>query len=260
MQVIYVNIVSCKDFDYRGGLIQAGASLVGTTLSAIQDGAYARSVGGEIENYSKYSLRLRHCENAIGMVNEPMRDVSPGYKEGFASHNSNGALKGTKVYCYYTVKNIQFHIMYYVPHGGSYNYLALGLTPFNATNYNAAYMYKTDPSTDKYFTRKAFYYEDDDVELCEVGFCVDGTMTSLSAAQIKIKFFPREYDDLIKTMQEKMVEQSGFKSNGQGENEEARKKEMGEKQYTEYMTDEFNHEFTSNDDFKCTKKKNKRLN
>lgn len=182
--------------------ISAGTSLAGTSVSAIMAPAYTVAVSGSVENYSKWPMIFQYCESAAGQINKNMINVDPGKKEGFASHKTGHTAKGTWVYCLYKVNNIRVHIMYSAPYDFNLhsNWLALAVTASSVT-LNADKMYNKRYN---YMARREYYYSVRPTELCQVGFCIKGTMGTSHRPIVTIKFYPRSFDNICPSVRKSL--------------------------------------------------------
>ena len=192
-----------------GGLLVAGASLVGTSVSGLKSGSYSVSVSGSIENYSKYGLRLEECEEVDGSINVPIRSVSPGYIEGFASHKTSGAALGSYVHCSFTMKDLMFHMMYSAPYSfdNNINKLGFAICPKSneeCQNINADKIYanKTD------FAKVGDFYDVyEPLKLCYQGYCLHGVMGTSHKTNIEIELYPESFEDLTDAVKSSSAKQ-----------------------------------------------------
>uniref|UniRef100_A0A7M6DMQ3 Uncharacterized protein n=1 Tax=Clytia hemisphaerica TaxID=252671 RepID=A0A7M6DMQ3_9CNID len=112
--------------------ISTGTSLAGTTVSAMMAPGYSVAAAGSIENYSKWAMHLERngCDVMGGTVNKPMRSISPGYKEAFASHKTGHSATGTQIFCPFRVNGkYRVMFMYSVPYNQDFfsNYLTVSI-------------------------------------------------------------------------------------------------------------------------------------
>jgi len=174
--------------------ITAGASLTGTTVSALMAPGYSVAVSGSIENYTEWPMIFQYCNADAGKINKAMVDVQPGKEEGFASHKTANTATGSYVYCLYKVNNKRVHIMYSAPYSFDLhsNWLALALTA-STVRLNADKMYYEDFS----FMAKREY--DDMVRparICREGLCISGIMGTSHKSIVTIKLYPRSFGNL----------------------------------------------------------------
>lgn len=181
-----------------GAAITAGASLVGTTVSALQASAYSIAVSGSLENYSKWPMFFKGCEVNRGYMNIPMRSVAPGQREGFAGHKNGHTTTGNWVRCSFTVNGIYAHFMYSAPYNFNHysNWMSVavcGSDEKGCTSLSASNMYYNYYS---YMARREYYYNVHTVKICNRGFCMKGVMGTNHTPVIDLKLMPIEYDDL----------------------------------------------------------------
>lgn len=78
--------------------VSISTSIGEATVAALMDQSWSISVGGQIENYSKFDLVKANCYNQEGYINKPLRQIASGNKEGWASHQSSKN-EGNFVHC-----------------------------------------------------------------------------------------------------------------------------------------------------------------
>ena len=181
-----------------GAAISSGASLVGTTVGALQRPDYSVSVSGSLENYSKWPLHFKGCEMASGYMNVPMRSVASGLREGFASHKTSDSATGSWIKCAFTVNNVMVHFMYSAPYSFDFhsNTLAFGVCPphdHSCSGFTASSMYYGSSS---YLARREYYYSVKTLKKCFMGICITGVMGTNHHPEIDMKVMPESYDDL----------------------------------------------------------------
>lgn len=82
-------------------LVDAAISLgtmAGEAVASLMNKQASISVGGQIENYSKFDLVKVKCRNQDGYINKPLRNIASGSKEGFAAYQSS-LNEGSWVHC-----------------------------------------------------------------------------------------------------------------------------------------------------------------
>lgn len=193
--------------------IKAGESLSGTSLDALRDTKSDISVVGEVDNPSKWMLRLVICDMMGGKMNNPMFSVSPAQKEAFASHDSGGSLDkdGTSAMCTFRLNNrsIYIHIAYNIPQDGlvttNANVLAFAVCHKNETecvNIKGAELLEKNLA---YLKRRVYKDTVSTMVLCREGICLTGTMGTSKKSKLKIKVYPEQFENLEKSVRDRVI-------------------------------------------------------
>jgi len=198
-------------------LIVTGASLVDTTVSGIMDTSQTISLGGELENYSKYDLVKVDCVNENGYINKPLRSIHAGTKEAFAAHYSTSG-KGIWLYCKMRLSNKEdgsnkmlfsqsftenvstlLHFMISAPnnfdlHSNSMAVAVCESTDSCCTGLNAEKMYYKDKRRGSMCSRAPvkfheYYYQTEEVVHCNKEICMVANMGTSHQPVINMQVF-----------------------------------------------------------------------
>lgn len=193
-------------------VIQTGASLTGTTVSALRDPEFSISASGSIENYSRWPLYHVGCNIENGKMNVPMTSVLPGQKEGFASHKTGDAAVGNFIKCTYIItgntslpySSVYIHIMYEIPYDLLYNANILSLAVCNVVeDGNKCWTLSAGDMRDRnYAFMNRMVYKDlvSRILICRSGICLYGMMGSSHITEITITLYPESFEDLSPTI------------------------------------------------------------
>jgi len=193
--------------------IRSGTSLSGTTVGDLKQSSYRVAVSGSVENYSKWALLYKGCEIAAGQMNLPLRSVAAGQREGFASHKTAHAAKGSFVKCTLLVGDKLVHFMYSAPYSFDFhaNYLAVGICHkdmqsdtrgYPCRDLTAKIMYYYTPS---FVSIRQFYRNIHTVKYCDKDLCISGVMGTSHQPEINLKVMPQKYEDLYNEVKDDSV-------------------------------------------------------
>ena len=211
-------------------LIGSGVSLTGTTATALMNPSFSVSTSGTLENYSRWPLRLSRqgCDVLAGTTNVAMRTVSPGMKEGFASHKTAHTAKGSWIFCPFNVdRQYRVMFMYSIPYDQNLhsNTLAVAICESgkeNCRRLNGDQMYYNDlermekdnfgiqqltpderssADSEVAIDRHSYYYNIRQIKACLKDLCITGEMGSAHKTNIKLRVMPKKYEDLSQAVQ-----------------------------------------------------------
>lgn len=189
--------------------VSAGASVAGTTMSALMSDGYSVSCGIEIENWTKYALTLPIAHVKGGTLSVPPIAILPAKREVMISHKASGTATGVYGTVSWLIETPDVHqqrrlvVMWSAPYDFNIfsNTLAVGITNVGETTHPPGptwfdKMYYLEKIANLKYINKEFIrdfspiiFEDDDYQ-------VVGTMGSSHKAQVKIHIRPKNVADL----------------------------------------------------------------
>ena len=176
------------------GALSAGATLVGTTASALMATGYSVAWTMVIENASKFTMTNPQSSHYSGAITHPPVVVRPGKREVMAGRKTANAATGSEGWVSWDIDNqYKLHVYWSVPYNQNFdvNTLGVGITGIHDTN---------KPIDQTYRTRE-YYYDIKAIKFCEpnwhIGkFGISGTMSTSHHAKIIITVFPTTYENL----------------------------------------------------------------
>ncbi|XP_076446969.1 tereporin-Ca1-like [Babylonia areolata] len=181
-------------------VVSAGASLAGTTLSAIANTEYSCTCAVQVENWSRHPLLYPTVQFYGGAVlSSTSVGILPGKREAFATRKLSGTATGTNGVAFWNVgdTNRLFVVMWSVPYDYNYysNWMGVGMTREGVTNPLDDYswfeqMYWYNSTDDLSFERGEFYWLTNPVVYSNEYFEAVASMTNIHNAEIKITFRP----------------------------------------------------------------------
>ena len=187
-----------------GAAISTGASLVGTTVNGLKRSDFSVATSGDVSNYASDALILDFCKIESGHMNQPLRDVSSGQREGFAGHKTSNSATGNWVQCRYRVgTEAMIYFMYSIPYSHDFNYntLAASICHRSSRKCRDTSINLMTTGTRGDLVRKTYYSTIETLKVCNMGYCITGVMGTSHKPQINLKVYPVKFSDLASAVQ-----------------------------------------------------------
>ena len=187
-----------------GAAISAGSSLVGTTVNGLKQSAYSVAVSGSVTNFAADPLILEFCKLERGHMNEPLRDIASGQREGFAGHKTSNTATGNEVLCKYRAgTGAIIYLMYSAPYSFDFYKNFLSVSICHPTSSSCQVTDVNFMTSGKRSDLKRVYYQQriETLKLCNMGFCVTGVMGTSHKPEIAWKVYPVKFEDLATAVQ-----------------------------------------------------------
>lgn len=204
---LFYRIQGQIDFRTFENVVIRDGALKTKSIRELQTGEYGYEASGAVENYSKWTLSLRHSEEAHGYETIKMRhSIHPGYMMGFAARHASSTAVGVWMRFSFVVDDdILLHFMYMTPYSDSINNV-LAVAACDSVSRLCRSM-----DADKMYFNKYPFLERREynqyrilVAKCDDNLCILGWMDSSHKPVVRIKVFPRSYYGLKDSIREKL--------------------------------------------------------